>query len=509
MVKITPEALDDFQRSNPWKPRPLRREFRPEEYPVADMPPVIGDAVREVQAYTQAPMAMVAACALSVVSAAVQTRYGAQRDAALRGPASLYLITVAESGERKTVVDKMFMEPLREWEAQQMRAAREQKAQYEAAMEDWERDKASMDNMIAQGTKYPNLGTELDPRVQHELRKPKEPRPARMLRGDDTPEALSIALQNYPVAAVITSEAGVIFGSHGMSKESVTRNLALVNAMWDGGPVSQDRVGRGSIHIERLQATMGLQVQPSVLQEFTRNTGGLARGIGYFARFLFSHPGSTRGTRFYTEPPADMPALRAFHARVTAMLDAPAEFDDYDRLVTRYLPLDRHAHRIWAAFHDEVEELMGADFEFSRIPDVASKAAENAARLACCYHTFSGSQSLEITEEAMVDACAVMRWYLDEAVRFGQAADRTDEVRNAELLEEWLARQFRLTKDLDKSGITVRNVQQMGPGPLRVRTKLDAAIELLEDHGRIRVSQVPGSKKRYITMAPQVIREWS
>ena len=95
------------------------------------------------------------------------------------------------------------------------------------------------------------------------------------------------------------------------------------------------------------------------------------------------------------------------------------------------------------------------------------------------------------------------------AVRFGQAADRTDEVRNAELLEEWLARQFRLTKDLDKSGITVRNVQQMGPGPLRVRTKLDAAIELLEDHGRIRVSQVPGSKKRYITMAPQVIREWS
>ncbi len=376
MAKINLD--DDWMRELPWKPRPLRREFRPEEYPVAYMPPVIVEAVREVQAYTQAPMAMVAACALSVVSAAVQTRYGVQRDAALRGPASLYLITVAESGERKTAVDKMFMEPLREWEAQQMRAAREQKAQYEAAMEDWERDKASMDNMIAQGTKYPNLGTELDPRVQHELRKPEEPRLARMLRGDDTPEALSIALQNYPVAAVITSEAGVIFGSHGMSKESVTRNLALVNAMWDGGPVSQDRVGRGSIHIERLRATMGLQVQPSVSQEFTRNTGGLARGIGYFARFLFS-----------------------------------------------------------------------------------------------------------------------------------QAADMTDEVRNAELLEEWLTRQIRLDRNLDVSGITVRTVQQKGPGPLRIRPKLDAAVELLEDHGRIRVIQTPGSKKRYITVAPQVIREWS
>ncbi|MFZ1773580.1 MAG: YfjI family protein, partial [Rhizobiaceae bacterium] len=377
MVKITPEALDEFQRSNPWKPRPLRQEVRPEEYPVAYMPPVIAEAVREVQAYTQAPMAMVAACALSVVSAAVQTRYGVQRDAALDGPASLYLLTVAESGERKTAVDKLFMKPLREWEAQQMRAAREQKAQYETALEDWERDKESMENLIAQGFHADQLGTELDPRVQHELRKPKEPRLARMLRGDDTPEALSVALQNYPVAAVITSEAGVIFGSHGMSKESATRNLALVNAMWDGGPVSQDRIGRGSIHIERLRATMGLQVQPSVLQEFTRSTGGLARGIGYFARFLFSHPGSTRGTRYYTEPPADMPALRAFHARVFAMLEAPAEFDDFDRLVNYFLPMDQHARRVWVAFHDEVEEKMACDEEFSQIPDVASKAAEN------------------------------------------------------------------------------------------------------------------------------------
>lgn len=366
MVKINLD--DDWMREVPWKPRPLRREFRPEEYPVADMPPVIGDAVREVQAYTQAPMAMVAACALSVVSAAVQTRYGVQRDTVLSGPASLYLLTVAESGERKTAVDKLFMEPLREWEAQQMRAAREQKAQYEAAMEDWERDKASLENKIAQGLHADQIGTELDPRVQLDLGKPKEPRLARMLRGDDTPEALSVALQNYPVAAVITSEAGVIFGSHGMSKESATRNLALVNAMWDGGPVSQDRVGRGSIHIERLRATMGLQVQPSVLQDFTRSTGGLARGIGYFARFLFSQPSSTRGSRFYTEPPADMPALRAFHARVAAMLDAPAEFDDFDRLVNYYLPLDQQARRVWVAFHDEVEELMGCDEEFSRIP---------------------------------------------------------------------------------------------------------------------------------------------
>lgn len=506
MAKINLD--DDWMREVPWKPRPLRREFRPEEYPVEHLPPVIADAVREVQAYAQAPMAMVAACALSVVSAAIQTRYGVQRDAVLRGPASLYFLTVAESGERKTLVDRLFMEPLREWEARQAKAARELKVQYEAAMEDWERDQASMENLIAQGFHAAQLGTELDPRVQHELRKPKEPRLARMMRGDDTPEALCMAMQQYPVAAIISSEAGVIFGSHGMGAESVQRNLAQVNVMWDGGPISQDRIGRERIHIERLKATMGLQVQPAVLQEFTRRTGGLARGIGYFARFLFSHPGSTRGSRFYADPPADMPALRAFHARVTALLELPAEFDDFDRLVTYFYPLDQQAHHVWARFHDEVEEKMGCDDEFSRIADVASKAAENAARLACCYHAFTANPEPQITEEAMVDACAVMRWYLDEAVRFGQVADMTDEVRNAELLEGWLTQQIRRNRDLEKSGITVNTVRQYGPGPLRVRAKLDAAVELLEDHGRIRVSQAPGSKKRYITVAPQVIREW-
>ena len=103
MVALNPEAIEDFMRNGvAWNPQPLRRELKPDEYPVAYLPPVIADAAREVEGYMQAPMAMVAACALSVVSAAVQARFSVQRDAVLQGPASLYLMTVAASGERKT-----------------------------------------------------------------------------------------------------------------------------------------------------------------------------------------------------------------------------------------------------------------------------------------------------------------------------------------------------------------------------------------------------------------------
>lgn len=508
MARGTPER-DDFMRNLAWHPQPLRRETRPEEYPIADLPPVIADAVREVQAYVQAPMAMVAACALSVVSAAVQTRFGVQRDALLQGPATLYLMTVAASGERKTVIDKLFMTPLRRWEAEQGRDYAKAKALYDDEYAAWKVDEAELEKDLAAGFHRDRVGTTSDPRMILDMRRPKEPRNARMLRGDDTAEALSLALQNYPIAAIISSEAGVIFGSHSMGADKVQGNLAQINVMWDGGPISLDRIGRERVHVETLRATMGLQVQPSVLQHFVERTGGLARGIGFFARFLYSDPETTQGTRFYVEPPAEMPALRAFHARVTALLNIPAEFDDFDQLMTHYIWLDADAQKCWASFHDEVEEQLGGDDYLSGIRDVASKAAENAARLACCYHAFNNATPIPppINRATMADACAVMRWYLEEAVRFGQVVDATEEVRNAELVEEWLVRQLRLTP---KASITVNMLRQKGPGSLRkLKAKLDAAIELLQDHGRIRALQAHGTKSRYITVAPQVIREWS
>ncbi len=333
-----------------------------------------------------------------------------------------------------------------------------------------------------------------------------------MLRGDDTPEALQIALQAYPVAAIISAEAGLIFGSHGMGGDSVMRSLATFNVMWDGGPISQDRVGRERIYVERVRATLGLQVQASTLQHFTQKTGNLAKGIGYFARFLFSQPISTQGSRFYELPPADMPALRAFHARVQALLEQPAEFDDYDRLMLRVVDMDAQAHDCWAAFHNEVEEQLGGDDYFSGIKEVASKAAENAARLACCYHAFTTDCSTYIARNTMDHACAVMRWYLDEAVRFGQVSGLTDEVRNAELIEAFLVQQMKtvLRGKLDVTKVTVNRVRQHGPGSLRGKAKdIDAALEVLVDHGRIRIFTEPGSKSRQVLVNPAVMREYS
>ena len=516
MANIRDEALESFIQSLPWKQAvPLRKELKPDDYPLHNLPSVIADAVREVQAYVQAPMAMVAACALAVVSAAVQARFDVRRDAVLCGPSALYFMTVGESGERKTKVDDMFMTALNEWQDGQTRKARDDTAVYEANLEAWEQDKKNLEHQIEKLAMFADqIGTAFDPRRLLDSRKPKEPRKAHMLRGDDTTEALLIAMQDYPVAALISAEAGLIFGSHSMSGDKAMGNFSTFNMLWDGKTIRQDRVGREKIHLERPRATVGLMLQSSVLQSFTLKTGNLAKGIGYLARFLFSHPVSTQGTRFYVAPPAGMPALTAFNARVAALLSVPAEFDEFDRLSPNVVELDARARQCWIAFHDEVEESLNDDYQYSDIKEVAAKASENAARLACCYHAFSTDIQSPIPQDTMADACAVVRWYLDEAVRFCQASGLTEEVRDAELVEAFLVAQTKevIRGKLDGNKVTVQRVRNYGPGSLRGKInakRIEAAIDVLVDHGRIRVSSSPGSKSKRIVVAPSVMMEYS
>lgn len=507
MADLTNLRVDEFDLERiKWSPQPLRKVERAERYPVDALPPIVRDAIIEVASYVQAPLALIAASALSAVSTAVQTRFSVQRDARLSGPATLYLLTVAESGERKSTVDKMFTAAVREWEVRQKREHWKARVKYDAAMDDWRRDGRALDDRLKAGVQIDQLGGEFDPRVIHAMNMPVEPKLRSILYGDDTPEALAMALADYPVASIISAEAGIIFGSHGMNADSVTRNLAQANAMWDGDAIRQGRVGRDRLVVEDMRVTMGLQVQPAVLDAFVQKTGGLARGIGYFARFLFSQPESTQGTRFYVVEDQDAVALRAFNQRVTTLLDLPPEFDEHDRLLPHYVGFDADAYEAWYRFHDEVEEQVGEGDVFAGIRDVASKAADNAARLACCLHVFSAVGAPHIGRSTMLGACSLVRWYLDEAVRFARARDLTEEVRNAEILEEWIVREFKKRKGGD---ITVNDARQKGPGPIRLKRKLDDALDLLESHRRIVVWQPTGTKKRFIAIAPQVMQEWS
>src|SRR5690606_31551671 len=137
--------------------------------------------------------------------------------------------------------------------------------------------------------------------LEHE--EPEPPRVPRLVYGDATPEALTWGLaKGWPSGGVLSSEAGAIFGSHGMGRESIMRNLAILNELWDGRPQSFDRRKEGgSFTVRGARLTVALQVQEATLREFFARSGVLARGSGFLARFLVSWPESTQGQRLFSE----------------------------------------------------------------------------------------------------------------------------------------------------------------------------------------------------------------
>ena len=125
--------------NNDWPdPQPLIATIEPESYPIDALPDLMRAAVEEVQGFTKAPIPLVASSALAAMSLAVQAHVDVKRDERLNGPVSLNLLTIADSGERKSTCDEYFMQPIREYEAEQEDAAKPLKRDYAAKMEAWE-----------------------------------------------------------------------------------------------------------------------------------------------------------------------------------------------------------------------------------------------------------------------------------------------------------------------------------------------------------------------------------
>lgn len=136
-------AEDRLGRSAPdWPdPEPLTKPLDPLPYPANALPPLLRDAVREAQAFVQAPTALVACSALAALSLAAQGLVNVRRDHQLVGPVSLYLLAVADSGERKTTCDSIFSPALRDWESGRVMAMAPDLAAREAALAAFEANK--------------------------------------------------------------------------------------------------------------------------------------------------------------------------------------------------------------------------------------------------------------------------------------------------------------------------------------------------------------------------------
>ena len=81
--------------------------------------------------------------------------------------------------------------------------------------------------------------------------------------------------KHWPSGGVVSAEAGIVFGAHGMGKDSVMRNLGLLNQlMGRRRRLTIDRRTSESFTVRGARLTVALQVQEPTLREFFTRSGG-------------------------------------------------------------------------------------------------------------------------------------------------------------------------------------------------------------------------------------------
>jgi len=482
------------------EPQPLVVKVAPEPYPLDALPDPIRAAVAEVMDFVKAPLPLVASSALAALSLALQAHSDVKRAERLQGPVGLFLLTIADSGERKSTCDGFFTQAIRDYEAAQAEAAKPRLKDHQAAFEAWDAKRCGIKEKIRQLAKdnKPTAVLESALRIlEHDT--PEPPRVPRLLYADATPEALAYGLaKQWPAGGVVSAEAGVVLGAHGMGKDSVMRNLGLFNVLWDGGNLTIDRRTMDSFTVKGARLTVALQIQAATLRSFIERTGELARGTGFLARFLIAWPESTQGFRPFSEAPANWPALAAFNRRIAAILEQPAPLDDEGTLTPPVLPLAPAAKAAWVAYHNAIEEALASGGELYEVRDVASKSADNAARLAALFQIFEQGLGGAVGLEAFKGASRIAAWHLNEGRRFFGELALPPELANAARLDTWLITYCRRERT---SRVGKNHVRQYGP--LRDGAALDAALSELANLDRVR--RVKEGKRLHIQVNPALV----
>jgi putative DNA primase/helicase len=151
----------------------------------------------------------------------------------------------------------------------------------------------------------------------------------------------------------------------------------------------------------------------------------------------------------------------------------------------------------WIAFFNEVESELVPDGKLADVRDVASKIADNAARLAALFHYFEGGDG-QITTESVNSANAIAQWHLSESLRFFNELSTPLHVTDAVKLDGWLI-------DYCKQNAVnqVAKNHTLQHGSVRAVDRMDAALNHLAGLNRLMIDK--HDNKTYIVINPKLL----
>lgn len=427
--------------------------------------PVIETAVRAVVQLTDAPDPIAMHSVLSTISIATQ---GLADVSTLNGssPLSLFFLTIAASGERKSACDKFAIRSLREFEAQQYNKYLRENAEYQANLR--ERD-AGVEVIEGESSARTRTDPPSDPTI---------------IFSDLTPEGLFRHFEEgNPSVAIVSAEGGQFFGGYSMRKGNRLNTAASYSQVWDDGNQNLLRASNGSRTFRGKRLTIHLQIQPGIARDALADLALVDQG--FYSRVLIAFPKSKIGTRTIDDfdlrkqqNEHALEDLRAFDERIIGLLKTPMPRDKGNKLTLtpNVLPLSREAEQCLVRFYNwtEVEQLEQG--RFAHIHGFASKCPEMACRLAGMMTVFEDEAAEEVGEHCMENAVSVIEWHLSELLRLRENGYVSPELTDADRIRVWLM------EHRNGGAVSVRSIMREGPRPARDANAINRIMEILEQH---------------------------
>ncbi|KUJ83422.1 MULTISPECIES: YfjI family protein [Microbulbifer] len=411
------------------EPKGLQFEAKP-TFPVDALGEILGGAAAEIAAAVQVPVELAAQSVLGVAS------FAAQRVTNIRHPVlqteiplSLFLLSVAQSGDRKSACDKQ--------------AARAVKEHSRALFEVYQQEHQEYLRRKAEG------GAELI-----------APREANLIIREPTLEGLQKSFENgQPSQAIFNDEAGSFFGGHAMKPENAAKTICGLSEFWDGQDIVRTRAS-DRILLTNRRLAVHLLTQPVIAETLLKDP--LLQQQGIFARFLVCHIDSIAGSRFIDRnlPPVPHTARDRLHKEVHRLLNSQWEADFTGGVVLPCMELEPHAVEAWDLLYNESEKEQAPGGAFEIIGPFVSKVAEQALRIATILAVFEDSPAVSV--DAMLRATRLANFYLNTTLRLAQEQEAEPLELRAQQFIEWLA--------MKRGGrATIEEIDKYSPRPLKLR----------------------------------------
>ncbi|CAM5547650.1 hypothetical protein SCALM49S_09416 [Streptomyces californicus] len=375
------DSLDPETITGPvWdEPVPLNPRRELPTFPVHALPDWLSGMVAGVAEETQTPVDLAGCLALAVLATAAGGRATVHVRGHWREPVNLYTAVALPPGNRKSAVFALMTGPLLAAEKAlvELSGPRRAEAETTARLARSAADKAAQKAAAAE----PGLRDQLTAEAVHLAQQADEmtvPAKPQLVADDVTPESLATLVADQEGRMSVMSAEGEIFDIIA-GRYSGTPNMGIFLKGHAGDMVRVNRQGRDAQHVEAPAITMGLAIQPEVLDSLGRVKG--ADGRGLLARFLYAKPVSLVGSRNLTPDLLPEETAAAYAKQLGGLALALADWTD-----PAVLTLTPEADAVLLAYQKVTESRIGKGRSLHPVIKWASKRDGAVARIAGLLH---------------------------------------------------------------------------------------------------------------------------